>query len=78
MIDKLSAFMSINRLKIAVVTESWFSEEIEDSQVLIGGYVIHRRDRMNCRGGGVCVYVSKHLPTRRRFDRLEDPQQECI
>ena len=39
--------------------------------------MIHHKDRMRCRGGGVCVYVSKHLPTRRHSD-LENPHQECM
>ena len=34
------------------------TDEISDDQISIGGYVIHRKDRMKERDGGVCIYVS--------------------
>ena len=43
----------------------------------IGGYVIHRKDRMQCRGGGVSVYVSDQLPAKHCLD-LEHPGLECM
>ena len=76
-IDEPAAFMSVNEVHIAAVTESWLTDEVHDDQISIGGYVIYRKDRMQCRGGGVCVYVSQQLPVRRRLD-LEDPDLECM
>lgn len=74
-IDELAAFMSVNEVHIAAVTESWLTDEVHDDQISIGGYAIHRKDRMKRRGSGVCVYVSQQLPIRRRLD-LEDPDLE--
>ena len=41
---------------IAVITESWLHDRIDDSVLNIPGYVIQRKDRPN-RGGVVCTYV---------------------
>ena len=62
---------------MAAVTESWLCDDFEDDQVSIGGYVVRRKDTMQCRGGGVCVYVSYQLPAKRCLD-LEHPDLECM
>ena len=41
------------------VTETWFNEDIEDDLVSIYGYNLFHKDRLNRRGGGVCIYLSK-------------------
>ena len=76
-IDELAAFMAVNKVHLAAVIESWFCDDIEDAQVSIGGCVVHRKDRMQCRGGDVCVYVSDQLPAKRCQD-LEHPGLECM
>ncbi len=37
--------LSVNKVHIAAITESWLTDEIEDDQISIGGYVIQRKDR---------------------------------
>ena len=64
-VDELAAFMSVHKVHIATVTETWLTDQIGDDQLSIGGYVIYRKDRMHGRGGGVCAYVSQQIPTIR-------------
>ena len=64
--------MSVHKVHIAAITDTWLTEEIGDDQISIGGYVVHRKDRMKGRGGGVCVYVSQQIPITRMIE-LEDP-----
>jgi hypothetical protein len=77
-VDELAAcaFMSVNKVHIAAITESWLTDEIRDDQISIGGYVIHRKDRTHRRGGGVCVYVSQQISIR--YLELEDLNLEYM
>ena len=76
-VDELAAFMSVNEVHIAAITESWLTDEIGDDQISIGEYVIHRKDRTHGRGGGVCVYVSQQISITRYLE-LEDLNLECM
>ena len=76
-VDELAAFMSVNKVLIASITESWLTDEIGDDQISIGGYAIHRKDRTHGRGGGVCVYVSQQISITRYLE-LEDLNLECM
>ena len=60
-IDELRLFMSNKSLDVLCVSESWLSENIDDSEVRIEGYVCVRKDRINRRGGGLIVYIKEHL-----------------
>ena len=66
-IDELAAFMAINKIEIAAITKTWFHDNIDDEQVSIDGYIIHRKDRSYStgravartligRGGGIFIY----------------------
>ena len=59
------------------VTETWLNDDIEDNLVSISGYNIFRRDRPYRRGGGVRVYLSEHIHTKRRTD-FESDNFECL
>ena len=54
--DKLRIFVDEKRPTFILITETWLSSEISDSLVAIPGYVLHRQDRDQKRGGGVCVF----------------------
>ena len=73
-VDELAVFMSVHKVHIAAITETWLTEDIGDDQISIGGYEIHR---LKGRGGGVCVYVSQQIPITRMIE-LEDPNLECM
>ena len=63
-------------MDIAVITESWFNDRIDDSVLTIPSYVLQRLDRPT-RGDGVCTFVSSGIPFKRRSD-LESPDHECM
>ncbi len=62
---------------MAAITETWLHGGLDDSLVSIGGYTLHRRDRSGGRGGGVCLYVSHTIHSKRKSD-LENPLYECM
>ena len=61
---------------MTAITETWLHSKLDDSLVNIRGYTLHRRDRHSGRGGGVCLYVSHSIQSKRRID-LENPSYEC-
>jgi hypothetical protein len=76
-IDELSAFASSTPMDIIAITESWLNEDIDNNILSINGFNIHRNDRSTGRGGGVCAYISSHIPSKRRQD-LENSAYECM
>ena len=76
-IDELSVFLDVNNIDIAAVTETRFRKDIDDERVTLAGYCLHRRDRVNNRGGGVCLYVSNTIHSKRLLD-LENTHHECM
>lgn len=56
--------MFVNRVHLATITEFWLTDEIEDDQISIGRYVIHRKDRTHACGGGMCAHVSINAITQ--------------
>ena len=63
--DVLAASMTVNKIKIATVTESWLHNNIDDDQISIDAYIIHRKDRLHGRRGGyVCTNCKEHLGIR--------------
>ena len=76
-IDELSAFVSSTPIDIIAITESWLNEDIDSDILSIDNFNIHRNDRSTGRGGGVCAYISSHIPSIRRQD-LENAAYECM
>ena len=70
-------FLSVTKIVVAAVTETWFNDDIEEELISIDGYVISCKDRQQGRGGGVCIYLSEHLHLKRRTD-LECLDMECM
>ena len=50
-----------NRFDIFTVSETWLNITVQDLEIEIPGYVIHRLDRQNNRGGSVCAYVLRNF-----------------
>ena len=46
-------------------------------RICVHKYYIHRRDRVNGRGGGACLFVANTIYSKRLCD-LEDTRYECI
>lgn len=49
--------MNIERPSCFMISESWLSPRIIDSLINLAGYSVYRGDRLDRRGGGVCVYL---------------------
>ena len=76
-LDELTGSLSINPVDMVAVTETWFSEDIDDSLASIRGYNLFRKDRPNLQGGDVCIYVSELFHANRRTD-LENDNFKCL
>lgn len=79
--NKLDEFsvqlLTTSSIDIGAITESWLHNHIDSAYLNIPGYVLHRRDRPDREGGGVCVFVTTGIPCTRRVD-LEHPVFECM
>lgn len=46
-------------IDLLCINESWLKPELSDGLICIDGYTLVRNDRIQRRGGGSCIYVSK-------------------
>lgn len=75
-ISELQLFISNKHFDIVSVTESWLTPDIPDCAINLPGYTAFRNDRIDRRGGGVCVWVSTNITAERFYPTLEKPS--CI
>ena len=54
-LDELRVLCVVNNYDIICIVESWLSNDIENSELLIPGFTIFRRDR-NRHGGGIICF----------------------
>ena len=73
---ELSLLAQRAKANVIAITETWLDSSITDSEVMIPGYNIVRKDRSTL-GGGVCLYVKDTLAYNTRTD-LSDDQFEAI
>ena len=64
----------VKEIDIFRVSESHLNCKIEDEELKIPGYELHRLDRKNGTGGGAAVYVRDHL----NFDKRPDLEVDGI
>ena len=76
-IDELTATIKVMSPDVVATTKTWLHELHHSNSFHIPGFSLRRRDRPIGRGGGVCVYISNTIPSKRRFD-LENPLYECM
>ena len=67
-IEELKLIAKKSRAAVIGITESWLDSSVEDIEIEIPGYNIHRRDR-DRHGGGVCLYIKSNLPFNPRRDQ---------
>jgi exonuclease III len=61
-LDELAVIVTAYHPSIIVITESWLSENTDNSQRLLPNYAApYRQDRIGKKGGGVCVYISSNI-----------------
>ena len=46
-----------NKIDVFTISESWLDSSVTDLELEVPDYNLHRIDRQNKKGGGVCVYV---------------------
>ena len=66
-----------NNIHIHGITETWLNNSHSDSEIAIHGYNLERRDRTECHGGGVVVYVHDSV-TYTRCPDLESDAVEAL
>ena len=67
----------LQQFDVISLTETWLDNSISDDEIIFNGFNLFRRDRVNDRHGGVCVFVKRELYAKRRID-LELQNTECI
>ena len=70
-IDELRTLCLTKAYDIIVITETWLSSSITDSEISIPGYSTVRQDR-NRHGGGVAVYLGSRIPYRQLYHPHKD------
>ena len=72
--NRISAATFTDNYDIIILTETWLNEEIYDSEIDLGPFIIYRDDRSNSvssRGGGVLIAVKKSFRCK-TFDMIEN------
>ena len=59
-IDELRILHDVHRPKVVCIVETWFDENITDTELTVNNYQVIRLDR-NRHGGGVLMYVHNSL-----------------
>ncbi|CAI2726366.1 unnamed protein product [Schistosoma spindalis] len=66
----LRTLLLLNNPSLVLITESWLSSDITDTCLKIDTYELFRCDRVNKKGGGCLVYVSKNLKAETYSDNI--------
>ena len=60
------------RYPIAIVTKTWMNEDLEDSELMLPGYILLRCGRIVNKHGGVLVAIEIIISEKRVSDDLPD------
>jgi len=58
--DELCLLKSIYRPSLICITETWLTDDIDNTLIAIDGYNIVRNDRSHKKGGGTMIYISQN------------------
>ena len=58
------------RYPIVIVTETWWNENIEDSELMLPGYILLRCERAVNKHGGVLIAIQSIISAKRISDDL--------
>ena len=64
-LDLISLMCSITSLDIFGISETWLDDSILDDQILLPGFLPPIRKDRRRDGGGVAVYISENVATKR-------------
>ena len=63
-IDEIRFLILTLDLDILCISETWLHKQIMNHEIVIDGYDIIRKDRLDKRGGDVCMYVCMYYGKR--------------
>jgi len=66
-IDELRVTCTFEKPNLVFATETWLHQDIQDSLICIDNFNIIRKDRINKRGGGLCIFISSTLFAKELF-----------
>lgn len=77
-LDELQATLLTNRVDIAAISESWFTQDHPEELLSIDGFIHYSKRRSECRGGGVSVYIKDDIPSRQLSNITVPEELECV
>ena len=60
-IDELRVTVAALRADVVAITRSWLNHDINDKLLFMNSYEMFRCDRVDRKGGGVCVWVNQNF-----------------
>jgi len=63
---------------IMCLAETFLTDKIQDSEIAIPGFTLHRKDRSHALGGGVAIYCKNATCQSKRRHDLERPDLELL
>ena len=73
-VDELRLFCETHKRHVLSINETWLDESFSDEEIWLPGFNLLRKDRLNCHGGGLAVYIAEHLS----FNRLDEVNPELM
>ena len=65
-------------LDVLCISETWLHEQIPNHEIIIDGYDVIRKDRLDKRGGGVCMYVKNSILVKDRCELTSQFEIETV
>ena len=76
-VDELQVIVDDYDIAVACITETWFREYMDDTNLALDGFCLERKDRGHRRGGGVACYTRNDIEYN-RLRELEDEMLEVL
>ena len=76
-VDELQVIVDDYDIAVACITETWFMEYMDDTNLALDGFCLERKDRGHRRGGGVACYIRNDIEYN-RLRELEDEMLEVL
>lgn len=69
--NEIKSFVKDYNLQVLAVSETHLETTVEDSEVMMEGFRMFRKDRDRC-GGGVALYVQNQIKSEQQNDLMQD------
>jgi hypothetical protein len=66
-LNDFSMEIANSKPNIIALTETWLNSDISNNMIALNNYKLFRKDRINGRGGGVCIQADSRSPFIRNF-----------